>query len=87
MEEEISTIEKSLEQEIRAEKQIDLREKLQLKQHDLENIIEYKTKGAIIRGKIKWYKDGEKNTKCFLRLEKRHYNRKNITNLKFLIKK
>ena len=46
---------------------------------ELEEIIEYRTKGSIVRSKAKWYNDGEKNTKYFLQLEKRHYKRKNIS--------
>ena len=40
---------------------------------ELENIIEYRTKGAILRAKCRWYSEGEKNSKYFLNLEKRHY--------------
>ena len=29
--------------------------------------------------KARWYKEGEKNTKYFYRLEKQHYNNKTIT--------
>ena len=29
---------------------------------ELENIIEYKTKGAIIRSQSRWYNEGEKIT-------------------------
>ena len=35
-------------------------EKLQL-----EEIIAYKTQGAILRSKVKWYNEGEKNPKYF----------------------
>ena len=35
----------------------------------------------MLRGKIRWYKEGERNTKYFLGLEKRHFNRKRITKL------
>ena len=40
---------------------------------ELERIIEFRTKGSILRAKIKWHNEGEKNTKYFLNLEKRHY--------------
>ena len=40
---------------------------------ELEKIIEFRTKGSILRAKIKWHNEGEKNTKYFLNLEKRHY--------------
>ena len=48
----------------------------------LEKIIEYKTKGAILRSKCRWHNEGEKNTKYFLNLEKRHYKSSVITQLK-----
>ena len=46
-----------------------------------EEIIGYKTQGAIIRSKVKWYNEGERNTKYFHSLEKRHFNSKTIRNL------
>ena len=45
-------------------------------------MIEHKTQGSIIRSKTRWYNEGEKNTKYFLNLEKRHFNRKTIRGLK-----
>ena len=45
-------------------------------------MIEHKTQGSIIRSKTHWYNEGEKNTKYFLNLEKRHFNRKTIRGLK-----
>ena len=48
----------------------------------MEKIIEYRTKGTIIRSKSRWYNEGEKNTKYFLNLEKRHYKNGTITSLK-----
>ena len=47
----------------------------------IENIIEQKTKGNILRCKIKWYEEGEKCSKYFLNLEKRNFNNKCITKL------
>ena len=38
---------------------------------ELENIIEYRTKSAIIRSKSQWYNEGEKNSRYFLNLEKK----------------
>lgn len=38
---------------------------LEAKKEQLESLIEYKTKGAIIRSKSRWYNEGEKNTKYF----------------------
>ena len=42
-------------------------------------MIEYQTKGAILRSKSWWYNEGEKNTKYFLNLEKRHCKQGTIT--------
>ena len=50
------------------------RKDLEDKMRELEKIIEYKTKGAILRAKCRWYNEGEKNTKYFLNLEKRTSN-------------
>ena len=41
-----------------------------------------KTKGAQIRSRIKWFEEGEKNTKFFLGLEKSRQTKKTITALK-----
>ena len=49
------------------------------KKRELERIIEYQTKGAILRSKSRWYNEGEKNTKYFLNLEKRHCKQATIT--------
>ena len=46
-----------------------LEEQIRCKKNDLENIIQYKTKGAIIRSKARWCNEGEKNSKYFLNLE------------------
>ena len=40
------------------------------------------TQGAILRCKLKWYNEGEKNTKYFLNLEKRHFQLSTINQLK-----
>ena len=47
-----------------------------------EDLESNKTQGIILRSKAKWAEDGEKNTKFFLNLEKRNYNRKYIKKLK-----
>ncbi|CAH3118450.1 unnamed protein product, partial [Porites lobata] len=54
---------------------------LEKKRRELETIIEYQTKGAILRSKSRWYNEGEKNTKYFLNLEKRHCKQGTITQL------
>ena len=53
-----------------------------MKERELENIIEYKTKGAIIRSKARWYNEGEKNNKYFLNLENCHCKKKTIMQIK-----
>ena len=55
---------------------------LEKKRFELEAIIEYQTKGAILRSKSQWYNEGEKNSKYFLNLEKRHCRQNTITQLK-----
>ena len=57
-------------------------EELEKLKQKLEQIIEYKTKGSIIRSKTRWFNEGEKNTKSFLNLEKRHCNKKTIKSLR-----
>ena len=42
---------------------------LERKKRELEAIIVYRTKGAILRSQSQWYNEGEKNTKYFLNLE------------------
>ena len=49
---------------------------------ELEKIVEYWTKGAILRSKSQWYNEGGKNTKYFLNLEKRHFKQGTISQLK-----
>ena len=49
---------------------------------ELENILEYRTKGAIIRSKSQRYNEGEKNSSYFLNLEKRHCKQGTISKLK-----
>ena len=60
----------------------EMHRELEKKQRELEQIIEHKTKGAILRSKCRWYNEGEKNTKYFLNLEKRHYKNGVISQLK-----
>ena len=51
-----------------------LQPKLDNLRREMEEIIEYRTKGAaMLRSKTRWYNEGEKNTKYFLSLEKRQY--------------
>ena len=55
---------------------------LDSKKLEMEKIIEYRTKGSILRARCRWHNEGEKNTKYFLNLEKRHYNQGAISQLK-----
>ena len=76
LEEDILLLEAELETDLDPSRKSDVLLRLNEKKCELENIVEYKTKRAIVRGKVRWYKDGEKSTKYFLGLEKRHFNKK-----------
>ena len=82
LEKEVLALERKLEENNPSEphKEILLTE-LRIKKQQLKEIIGYKTQGAIIRSKVKWYNEGERNTKYFHSLEKRHFNSKTIRNL------
>ena len=54
---------------------------LEVKKLQLENVVQRQTQGAMIRSKARWHNEGEKNTKYFLNLEKRHFNTKTIRQL------
>ena len=60
----------------------EMHRELEKKKRELEQIIEHKTKGAILRSKCRWYNEGERNTKYFLNLEKRYYKNGVISQLK-----
>ena len=55
---------------------------LQAEKLQLKRIMTYKTKGAILRSKVRWHEQGERNTKYFYGLENRNFNNKTITRLK-----
>ena len=55
---------------------------LEARKQELEKIIEYRTKGSILRARCRWYNEREKNTKYFLNLEKGHFKQSAITQLK-----
>ena len=55
---------------------------LDTKKLELEKIIEYRTKGSILRARCRWHNEGEKNTKYFLNLEKQHYKQGVMSQLK-----
>ena len=55
---------------------------LETKKRELKTKIEHQTKGAILRSKSRWYNEGEKDTKHFFNLEKRHCKQGTISQLK-----
>ena len=59
-----------------------IKEKIRSLKDEWEQIIEHRTRGAIVRSKSRWYNEGEKNTKYFLTLEKRHFKQGTISQLK-----
>ena len=76
VESEIASLERQLEKDLH--NKAALKEQLKKRKKELESIIEYKTQGAIISSKARWYNEGEKNSKYFLNLENRHCKRKTI---------
>ena len=48
----------------------------------LKKIMQQKTKGTILRSKVRWHEHGERNTRYFYSLEKRNYEKKTTTKLK-----
>ena len=54
---------------------------IRLIRQDLEKIIEYKTRGAILRSKSQYEMLGECPSKYFLNLEKRNFTKKTIHRL------
>ena len=79
----INTLERTLEDK-NIERQLceQLLDVLKSKKERYEMIIEYRTKGAILRSQCRWYNEGEKNTKYFLNLQKGHYKQGTISQLK-----
>ena len=49
---------------------------LQAEKLRLKRIMTYRTKCAILRSKVRWHEQGERNTKYFYGLEKRNFNNK-----------
>ena len=60
--------------------------KLALKQNELQELREHRMRGIAIRSKANWITRGEKSTKYFLNLEKRHYTNKLIPKLQWATK-
>ena len=57
-------------------------DKISFHQNELENLVQNRTKRAIVRSRTRWAENGEKNTKYFLNLEKRNFDKKVIHKLK-----
>ena len=81
IENDIAALERQLENCINNDKEA-LAEQRRVKKRELESIIEYKTKGAIISSRARWHNEGEKNNKYFLGLENHHCNKKTIVQIK-----
>ena len=78
LEVDILTLQRKLEENDFSEtEKIDILNALDVKILQKEEISKLKIQGTIIRSKSRWYNEGEKNTKYFLNLEKRHFNKKN----------
>ena len=83
LEKEIANLEIELSNlDMAAPGKIPILEKLEAKREAFEKLVEYRTKGAVLRSKSVWYNEGEKNTKYFLSLEKRHFKQGTISQLK-----
>ena len=57
-------------------------ERIRILKGEPEKILGHRTKGAISRSKSRWYNEGEKNSRYFLNLEKRHFKQVTISQLK-----
>lgn len=63
------------------DKENELHEQINEIKANLEEIIDYKTQGLILRSQTNWYEKGEKSTKYFLQLEARNKIKKTIRKL------
>ena len=78
LESDISSLRKKLKEENPSDSvKSEIYKELDIKTLQLEKIAQYQTRGAILRSKARWYNEGEKNTKYFLNMQKRHFNKKN----------
>ena len=83
LEQSIVKLEEKLDNGNLTESQIShLEDEIDKRKLEYEKIIEYRTKGAILRSNARWYNEGEKNTKYFLSLEKRHFKQSTISQIK-----
>ena len=68
----------NLEKQLNIDGSIDL---LEQKKEELQRIRKHKIDGMIMRTKTQWSLEGERNTKYFCNLEKRHYTDKTLSTL------
>ena len=79
----IAQLEKEIENHLKSEEEKnDLQSRIESQKRELGKIIEYRTRGVIKRAKVRWFNEGEKNTRYFLNLEKRYCKQQTITQLK-----
>ena len=71
----------SLQQSLNVSPCEETQRKLTQKQNELQGLREHKMRGISTRSKANWITRGEKSTKYFLNLEKRHYTNKLIPKL------
>ena len=62
-------------------KSVECANRIDLLKTELQNIYNEKCNGISTRAKVRWLKEGEKNTKYFIGLEKRNYINKTIIHL------
>ena len=55
-------------------------DKISFYQKELQNLVQNRTKDAIVRSRAQWAESGEKHTKYFLNVEKRNCDRKSSMN-------
>ena len=78
----VAYLEKKVEEPIPSQAREELRQQLSEAKESIEKFCEYNTKGSILRSKTRWYNEGEKNSKYFFNLEKRHFKRKGLCQLR-----
>ena len=77
----LTYLEKKIEEPLPPQLKEEFSQQLIKAKENLQKIYEYKTKSAILQSKTRWYK-GEKNSKYFFNLEKRHFKRKALSQLR-----
>ena len=77
LESEILSLQKELEENnVSENEKVQIYSEIDVKILQREEISKYKTQRAMLRSKSRWHNEGEKNTKYFLNLEKRHFSKK-----------